>query len=401
MTTIEFGSKTAADAVRDEFADHLCSDDDRRLKEVVFASTTPDDVLDQARQQALDSRAERETGPGQAPLTDHERGEIDFSKGRANVLWARSIKGIAADEGVDDWTAHVDPSLTVDEHREVMEKAAREGGGRRREDTETGVEKAGRASRRAQAEGCDHARGHCEAGDPDACEHLKSRCGLSDSEVQSLLSDFDGDDSDDQGIEGAAAGALDRSWSGYQGAVRRLSQAIEAADQAWTNAQQAAKAINGVRDGHGQDPIHFETLEAAQADLLDLSRKAAADCHECHADHSGHDHAVTDGNRERVPEAVVDGASETPVGTSDDTDQALEADPQRDLSGGRANDQARFAGGEQGERGQGETVETVAENPGGMMADERDRTDSDPSEEGTEQQIPDEFAVAEGGQETL
>lgn len=45
---IEFGSKAAADQFRDEHVDHLCSDDDRRLKTVAISSNAPDHVLETA-----------------------------------------------------------------------------------------------------------------------------------------------------------------------------------------------------------------------------------------------------------------------------------------------------------------------------------------------------------------
>ena len=281
VTTIEFGTKTAADAVRDEHSDHLCSDDDRRLKEVVFASSAPDHVIDQAQQRALDSRAEREGGSGQAPLSDHERGEIDFSEARASVPHARSVKAIADSEGVSDWLAHYDPTLTVDEHREVMERAGREGGGRRREDSETPTQKAGRAARRTQDEGCDHARGHCENGDPEACEFLTDACGYDESEVSRLLDDDRADETtpdggDDQAIKGAAAGALGRAWQGYKAAVTRLDQELQDADEAKTHAEQAGATINRIREQHGQDPITFDRLE----DLSDRLEARATDAHE-------------------------------------------------------------------------------------------------------------------------
>lgn len=390
IPTVEYGSRSAANEARDQWPDQLCSDDDRRLKTVTFAGDTPDDVLDQARRQADDSRDQGGAGAGQVPLTDHERGDIDFSEGRASVPHARSVKGIAASEGVSDWLAYYDQSLTVDEHREVMERAATEGGGKQQEDTESATDKAGRASRTAQSQQCDHAKGHCKQGEPDACEFLQSRCGLAEDEVQTLLSDHQPESNDDQPIEGAAAGALSRSWSGYKGAVQRLAQAVEAVEQSWTNGQQAAKAINSIREAHDQQPIHFEVLESAQADLVDIVREAAADCHECHADHEGHDHP-TDGEVEDLTEAPV-------AGDEQQSEQVIEMDDQQTLAGEQADDQARLAGGEQGEQGQGEVVETVAENPGGIMADERGETSSDSR---TEQQVPDEFRVAEGGQETL
>jgi len=285
VTTIEFGTKTAADSIRDEYDDHLCSDDDRRLKKVVFASDTPERVVEEARQVALDSRAEGEAGAGQAPLSDTERGKIDFSKGRANVPWARSIKAIAADEGVSDWTAYVDPSLTVDEHREVMAEAALEGGGRRQEDTETATEKAGRASRTAQAEGCDHARDHCENGDTAACEFLQNTCGYDESEVSLILGDdrpegpdteqtelveVGGERGESIEVPPEVAGALSQSWQGYKGAVSRLSKDIGDIRKAVVNARQATRAINSIRKQQGQEPIHMDRLHELLAVLDDM-----------------------------------------------------------------------------------------------------------------------------------
>ncbi|WP_436924969.1 hypothetical protein [Halosimplex amylolyticum] len=387
MTTIEFGTKTAADAIRDEYADHLCSDDDRRLKEVVFASDTPDHVIDQAHQQALDSRSEREGGSGQVPLSDHERGEIDFSEGRASVPHARSVKGIAADEGVSDWLAHYDPTLTVDEHREVMERAGREGGGRRREDSETATEKAGRAARRSQDEGCDHARGHCENGDPEACEFLTDACGYAKDEVSHLLDEtgeettteqqelvrVGGGDFPEMEVSPSTAGALSRSWQGYRGAVSRLGTELADVREAVINARQAMQVINAIRERNGQDPLHPDRLHDLLEALGDMPAK--------------------------IPE--VRSLAHYQDLAQPDREAVIETDDQRTLSGEQADPQARLAGGEQGERGQGEVEEHVEENPGGVLADQRESTDTGSTGEGTEQQIPDEFAVAEGGQETL
>ncbi|WP_228370978.1 hypothetical protein [Natrinema sp. J7-2] len=77
---IEFGSKAAADQFRDEYADHLCSNDDRRLKTVAISSDAPDHVLETATIEAAAGRSERGGRGGQAELTDHERESIDFSR---------------------------------------------------------------------------------------------------------------------------------------------------------------------------------------------------------------------------------------------------------------------------------------------------------------------------------
>jgi len=409
---IEYGTKAAADAARDRHSEHLCPiDDDRRLKTVAYASDTPQSVLDTERLEAADGRGERSDGPGQVPLSDGEKDRIDFSGDRANVPHARAVKGIAQAEGVEDWVAFYDPSLTVDEHREVMERAGRESG--KRGADETADQKAAEAARRAQGDQCDHARGHCLSGDPEACEFLQETCQMSlDDVMNDVLARHEPErrpdpdqpdapaDPDPTELTGKQKGALKQSWGGYQAAVSEVEAALKQLAQAWTQAQQAARSINAIRGTVGQTPLHFDRLEEEQAALLDLSREMAADCHECHADHSDHGHDVTNGPREQLPDAVVNGASETPIGTSDETDRSavLETDDQRTLSGDRADDQARLAGGEQGERGQGEVVEAVEENPGGLMADERE---ADQGTTETEQQTPDAFRVAEGGQETL
>jgi hypothetical protein len=183
VTAVEFASKASADQAREEFAEHLCPDDDRRKKTVRFRSDAPDHVVEGAERMAFDERGRRDARSGQAELTDVERDRIDFSKGNANVLWARSIKAIARDEGVDDWTAYVDPTLTVDEHRGIMADAATEGGGRRLDAEETAEQRAGRAARSAASSECDHAKGHCEHGDQEACEFLAERCGYDDEEI--------------------------------------------------------------------------------------------------------------------------------------------------------------------------------------------------------------------------
>ncbi|MFD1633162.1 hypothetical protein ACOZ4L_05660 [Haloplanus ruber] len=136
------------------------------------------------------------------------------------------------------------------------------------------------------------------------------------------------------------------------------------------------------------------------SELLDLARMMATDCEECHADHTGHDHDVDVDDQEDVREAVVDGTASTPVGTSEETDEAaavIEADEQRDLDGDRANDQARFAGEDRSDTDP-ETASEPERNPGGLAADKREDTSTETE---TTQARPDAFRVPEGGQRTL
>jgi len=378
---IEYGSKDAADAARERHSEYLCTDDDRRLKTVAYSSDTPDSVLETERIEAADGRGERTDGPGQVPLSDSERKQIDFSQKRANTAHARSVKGIAQSEGVEDWVSYYDGTLTVDEHREVMDKASRESGARSGE--ESAQEKAGRAARAAQSSRCDHARGHCENGDPEACEFLTQTCGYSEEEIGQFIDDGPADQGEQQELvtvgggeypemelRPETAGALRRGWQGYKASVSDLEAALSRSREAVINARQAWRAVNRIREANGQEPMHPDRLHT----LLNAL--------------------------EGMPTSIPTVRTLDHFDQEDATDPAevMETDDQRTLSGDRADDQARLAGGERGERGQGEVVDAVEENPGGLRSDER--AESGGSGE-TEQQVPDAFAVAEGGQETL
>lgn len=314
---VEFGTLQEANDYRKMLDEYVCPvDDDRRLKTVAFVEDTPDEIRQEVEAVAAAGRAERQGDGGQASLTDGERDRVDWSRDGANVPKYRAIKGIAIDAGVDDWLAYVDPTLTVDEHREVMKRAASDDQGARMDAERTDEQRAADLVQQHGGGDCDHARGHCEHGDADACEFLRSECGLEEDELAALL---DEPDAGDEEIDGAAAGALKRSWQGYKGAISALDELLEDVSDEWEEAQRAAKAINSIRAGHGQDALHFEELEERQARLTDLMRKAAADCVECHADHGAHDHATDEGVREAMQDVVEDGAGTTPVGIAEDS----------------------------------------------------------------------------------
>ncbi|KAA9399667.1 hypothetical protein [Haloarcula sp. CBA1129] len=277
---IEYGSKDAADAARDRHSEHLCTDDDRRLKTVAWAENgTPEWVLEQERLEAADSRDDGGDDGGQVALSDTERDGIDFSKKRANVPHARAVKGIAQSEGVEDWTSYYDPTLTVDEHRDVMEQASRESG--KRSADETTDEKAARAARSAQSNQCDHARGHCENGDPEACEFLTQTCGYDEEEVAQFIDESQpeqseqqdlvtvgGDEYPEMEVTPEVAGALRDSWTGYKAGMGQLDDALTEAREAVINSRQAWRAINRIREAHDQEPMHPDRLHTL-LDALD------------------------------------------------------------------------------------------------------------------------------------
>lgn len=270
---IEFGTKSGADAAREEHADHVCPvDDDRRLKTVAFVDDTPEIVRDQLEAGAQTGRAEREEGAGQADLTDAEKNRIGPFTGPNNYLKAASVKALLRENGVSDWEAWYDPELSVDEHKSsVLPEAQQAGGGDRIENEGPDRDAAARAEK-AAGEQCDHAHDHCEHGDPEACEFLRESCGMDEDEVSELLSD-EPRATDDE-IDGEAAGALGRAWQGYKAGVSRLDKELSDAVDAKANAEQAAAAINAIRADHGQEPMEFERLEELSDELQATGRDA-------------------------------------------------------------------------------------------------------------------------------
>ncbi|MFA9415165.1 hypothetical protein [Natrinema sp. HArc-T2] len=235
---IEFGSKAAADQFRDKYTDHLCSDDDRRLKTVAISSSAPDHVLETATIEAAAGRSERGGRGGQADLTDHERESIDFS--RTSVPHARSVKGLMIEQGVDDWLAYYDHTLSVDEHREVAKRATRDERGDRL-DADTNVDDRLADLEGAQGEQCVHARDHCEDGEDEACDFLVEACGFDEDDIEALVAEAQSDDP-----PGELYGAKNLLWRRYQIAV--------------AEAKEAAAAINEMNDLLGESATAFREL---------------------------------------------------------------------------------------------------------------------------------------------
>lgn len=254
-SAVEFESKATADHFRSQYPDAICPDDDARLKTVQFTADAPDRVLEEAERAAFEEGQERASGAGQVPLDDYERDELDFSKEGVNVPKAQAVKAIALDSGVDDWLSHFDPTLTVDEHRNLVQRAGAKSGGKALDAEESGLEKAGRAARSAQASECDHAEGHCKHGDPGACEFLQEECGFEESQVERILNDDTISESGD--LPGPIFGAFNGLWTQYRAGLGE--------------AKRAAAAINEIRSQYGQNHLEFEELGDREITREDLT----------------------------------------------------------------------------------------------------------------------------------
>lgn len=126
MKEIEFARRGDANEIRNRLDDFTADDDDRRSKTLKLEERVPDSMVQRVREEAADSRQAEADKAGQTELTDRERKEIDFAREGVNVPFARSIKGIAQNEGVTDWLQFADLELTVDENRSVLNQASNE-----------------------------------------------------------------------------------------------------------------------------------------------------------------------------------------------------------------------------------------------------------------------------------
>lgn len=293
---IEFGSKGAADAAREEFAEHVCPiDDDRRLKTVAFVSDLPDDVREGIETGATVSFAdERETYP-QRSLTDGEKQTLRRRPGGWNWnehgLAAMRVKGALLAEGVPsgDWLEFYETGedysaalARVEEQKATTAATgaanALSGDPADADEGMTAGERA-RATEQAGGDGCDHARGHCESGDAAACQFLTNHCGLEQSTISEHIVEAGGAVPFDD-LPGEVKGALSRSWNGYKTAVRRLAELLAAVDEELTHAEQAASAIVSIEDVVADsDTSEFRALAGHHAYLGDLAADHAGRLH--------------------------------------------------------------------------------------------------------------------------
>ncbi|WP_254544102.1 hypothetical protein [Halomarina pelagica] len=184
MIPVEFSSRDAASTIRTnpKFRGFLADADDARTTTVLLKETTPAPAVSEIEGEAADSRAYRADQYGQVDLTAEERKRIDFT--RTNVPTARSAKAIAQGKGVDDWLAYFDPELTVDEHRDVFERAVREDrgdyGGRERLDEREVDRRLAHGHQERQASERTRAKDFAFGGDREAQAFLRDEGPLGD-----------------------------------------------------------------------------------------------------------------------------------------------------------------------------------------------------------------------------
>lgn len=179
---LEFGSREAANELRDDLGDFLAGEPDQRTKTVEISAEAPEPVLEQATGQAALTREERSTGMPGLDLTPGEKRSIDFSE--ISPVEARHMKAEAAEKGVGDFRAAMDSTLTVGESEEIFERAARETSGGR-DARESIQSRQAEAFKQSESEIMEHARKGVKAGSKQAEQELRRR-GVSESEIARL-----------------------------------------------------------------------------------------------------------------------------------------------------------------------------------------------------------------------
>jgi hypothetical protein len=187
---IEFGQREAATELRNELPDDalLESDDGREKTLEIDKSKLDEDTLRRVEGKAAVSRDDaRGDMHGQASLTDDERNRLDFT--RTTVPEARTAKASLLAEGVSDWTAYFDPTLTTSEMADKARSTQASGGERLDSaDTERARDRQGAEMfRQVQSSRGKRARDGCEEGFEEACDQLVEEFGYSRQEAEALM----------------------------------------------------------------------------------------------------------------------------------------------------------------------------------------------------------------------
>jgi hypothetical protein len=167
----------------------LSDTDDGREKTLrVDKSELDDDTLRLIEGKAAVSRDDaRGDMHGQASLTDAEKKRLDFTE--TTVPEARTAKASLLAEGVSDWTAHFDPTLTTSEMADRARSTQASGGERLDSaDTQRARDRQGADMfRQVQSQRGKRAREGCEEGFDEACDQLVEEHGFSRAEAEALV----------------------------------------------------------------------------------------------------------------------------------------------------------------------------------------------------------------------
>jgi hypothetical protein len=181
----DLGKREIANQIRDRIdAGALAATDDRRSTVVELAEDAPAPARQLVEGTAEDMRQELEVGAGQAPLTEHERSRIDFTK--TTIPEARTAKATILDEGVEDWTAVWSEDLNgVNEAREAARREQEAGTMRGdRLDNDEGPDDRTTSYQETVSEAERQALKYAKQGDADARAYLLEEQGWTETEIE-------------------------------------------------------------------------------------------------------------------------------------------------------------------------------------------------------------------------
>jgi hypothetical protein len=257
--TVEFGTLDAANEFRDDHEAHLAAADKRITKTITFAPGTPDDVIEQAENNALTSRGDEVKRYDQAKLTEDEKDQLrerdswDWNSNFFEAMWA---KGALTAEGATDWLNYYEAGMDQDDALAMLDRGkeaeATTGAGTgikgERIDSEQSMGDMARQAEKVEGQMCQSAREACESGEPEACEELLKSCDYTEEEIERLTRTAAVEMGEDP------SAVFRKAWGGYKLARKNERKAVE-------NAEKYAEIINGVRAVNGQDPLEFEELD--------------------------------------------------------------------------------------------------------------------------------------------
>jgi hypothetical protein len=187
---VEFGRRGDAGELRDELPDDalLDSDDGREKTLRIDKSELSREQIQRVEGEAAISRDDaRGDMHGQASLSDAEKKRLDFT--RTTVPEARTAKASLLAEGVSDWTAYFDPTLTTSEMADKARSTQASGGERLDSaDTQRARDRQGaQMQREVKGKQAKRAREGCKDGFEEACDQLVEKHGVSRAEAERLL----------------------------------------------------------------------------------------------------------------------------------------------------------------------------------------------------------------------
>lgn len=188
MPELEFGSRKAANDVREKVSEYRAASDDKRSKTVKLKPSTPDRIVERVEQEAYTSQGSGRESAGQAELSDAEQKSLkrqhDTFSWQEHGFEAMRVKAAMQRKGATEWQDFYEPgegvggalqNLRASKSRSAATGASIGVGGQRTDEEElTGGGRQRTQAERAQAGQVRNAKRPAVVGrDPDAISFIR------------------------------------------------------------------------------------------------------------------------------------------------------------------------------------------------------------------------------------